>query len=273
VAINGLMVDADGDGLVDPEEAAAACELPLTVEPVAEPIAMRWAFVPGAVGTIERATLEDMLGVEGEPTGPVETGRSIETETSACPSGSSGEQTRQREIIAFSDGSQQVGTWTDWNTQACVPLTVTGTTAEVSDEACPVGMFGRLRQQREVTSWSDGSVSYGPWFLIEQCMGPEDLRFSYNETTLQSSTKGCSSSQMAYGHTTQMVHVFNNGTVVRDELIPATMRCAAYEETYEYRACQSHDFGQESRRISLERIGPGIAKKGLTGWTSFSCRD
>ena len=211
VAVNGLLVDDDGDGRVTPVEAEAACNAPTYAT------AMSWVFLPDANMRIAAAQLEEMLGVT--PADPVtETGRSTETETAACPEGFTGQQTHSREIVSFSDGTVVSGSWSDWDVSACVaeaPVE-TGRTTETETLACGAGYTGTQSRMRAVINYSDGSTIQEAWSEFDRsaCIAATVVG---NATETQPGT--CPEGQYGNANQTRTVTTWSDGSVTYSEWV------------------------------------------------------
>lgn len=212
VSINGVLVDADGNGSVSSDEAALACAMPTS------PVAIRWAFAANPSMRLAAADFEEMLGIgEGpgggepdpdpEPEPVVETGRIVETATQDCPVGTVGQMSRSREVVTYSDGSAVELEWSGWDETAC--STPTRSFAFKRYTACAAPLFGVVHHP-VVQMVHEGSV-------IEQSTGPASMTNCYpvapgGAGNILYETTTCLSGKLGFRYRLQTLIVQADGT-------------------------------------------------------------
>lgn len=270
VAVNGVLVDVNDDGTVSPSEAAAACGT------AAGDQAMRWAFLPDANMRIDPAQLEDVLDIT--PVGaPTETGRTTHTEVAACTEGFTGNQTRSREVISYSDGSSVPSAWSDWDTSSCVADVVeTGRASETESAACPEGFTGSQTRFREVVSYSDGTSVPSAWseWSIASCVA--DVVETGRNT--ESETAACQAGSTGQQSRSREVISYSDGSVVQGEwgewdvsgCVAAPVLVSQETQTRQAN-CPAGEVGSitESRNVSL--YSDGSTQSSAWQVTSNSC--
>lgn len=155
IAINGVLVDEDGDGMVSPTEAEQACVPTVTA---ADPVRMKWAFLADSNMRTSAWEVEGALGIE-----PGETSRDTEAESRQCGAGFLGNETRSRDHVTLQDGSTSTTDWSQWDRAGCVAIVETSRRTENQAGTCPPGMVGASARNREIISMSDGSEQIGDW--------------------------------------------------------------------------------------------------------------
>lgn len=153
IAINGVLVDDNGDGMVSPAEAEAAC-----ATAAAEPVRMKWAFLADSNMRTSAWEVEGALGID-----PEETGRETEAESRQCGTGFLGNETRSRDHITLSDGSTTTTEWSGWDRAGCAAIVETSRRTETENGTCPTGMVGASTRSRDILTMSDGTEQALPW--------------------------------------------------------------------------------------------------------------
>jgi len=95
--------------------------------------------------------------------GVSEINRTTEYDSQACGAGYTGNQIRSREIVLYSDGSEEPLPWSAWSSADCQPVVETGRTTETESRACAAGSTGQQKRTRTKISYSDGSIVYSEW--------------------------------------------------------------------------------------------------------------
>lgn len=286
VQIDGDLADIDGDGQVTVEEAATACvdasivtagfSLASAVEAPADGVTMRWVFGPDGNSSVDPVSLEEMLAAPGSPVDPedppvTETGRSNETETAACDASYSGEMTRTREIIEYSDGSTTPGAWGDWDSSSCLALVETGRTTETETGACAEPLAGRRTRTRDVITYSNGDIISGEWSeWVEECGAPSAKRFSYYQYTRSSGGCGLNGGTNV-NQFQKLISVYYDGSVSSGSLVKTGNICNSTGAVieYAYRDCPHTRYGQQQARARYRVYDVLI----LEPWTDLTCRD
>jgi hypothetical protein len=92
-----------------------------------------------------------------------EVSRRTDTQTAACPTGYTGNQTRTQVVIVMSNGTEQPQGWSAWNTSACVQQNVIVETRTYRTESLAICGSGsgvwKVSTSEIKDRWTNGSIT------------------------------------------------------------------------------------------------------------------
>lgn len=96
-----------------------------------------------------------------------EVSRRNDTETAACGTGFTGNQSRSRVVVVMSDGSEQPHAWSDWNRSSCAVHNVVveqRTYKQETLESCGANRYLVRRTAQTRYLWTNGGVTADGWY-------------------------------------------------------------------------------------------------------------
>ena len=268
VAINGNIVDTNVDGVVSPEEAAAACNEGARNVGGATISAMRWAFLPNASMSMEPIEVEDVLDVE-----PIEVGRTTETDSQACGAGFLGNQSRTRDIVRLSNGNTTTLEWSEWDRSQCEEIVEASRRTESETQACPTGLEGQQVRTRTVIVMTDGSERAEEWssWDASDCHAVEVSRRTETEN------QACPTGMLGQEVRTREVLEMSDGTEQSQpwsawDASACHVGVVNTREETDASACPTGFLGEQTRTRTVEIMSDGSEQAlAWSSWNTSAC--